>query len=141
MSDPRRAIDVGISILIVLVIIQGWVLQSLLVVGHRGVAAAAIRMQFVCHGHVPRGHADVAAGVPVDGGAGFVRTGSLVHRVARGQLRRQRLDVLVPDHAGILWSTAVNHAAWPGGWASLIALVMSVIQLLLYVLVYLFMRP
>jgi len=138
-EDPRRAIDVGISILS-LVIIQGWVLQSLLVVA----TGESLPLRSACS----------SCAMVMFLGAMLTLLLVFLLMAVLGSYAQDLSFIALPGvnfavSAWMYWFLTTPGFCGPRlsitppgpGAGMLIALVMSVIQLLLYVLVYLFMRP
>lgn len=138
-GDLQRAIDVGIS-LIVLVILQGWVLQSMFVVA----TGESLSLRTACSS---------CAMVMFLGAMSTLLLVFLLMAVL-GSHAQDLSFIALPGVNVVVSAWMYWYLTTPGfcgprlsitppgrGAGIAIALVMSVIQLLLYVLVYLFLRP
>lgn len=137
-EEPRRAVDVGISMLS-LIIIQGWVLQSMFA----ATCGASPSLRAACS----------SCALVMFLGAMATLLLVFVLMAALGSLAKSVPSAVLPGvNAAIslwmYWYLSTPRFCErrllirpPGRWtAAVIAVVMTVIQLLLYVLVYLFMR-
>ena len=138
-GDLQRAIDVGIS-LIVLVILQGWVLQSMLVVA----TGESLLLRTACS----------SCAMVMFLGAMLTLLLVFLLMAALGSYAQDLSFIALPGVNFVVSAWMYWYLTTPGfcgprlsitppgpGAGIAIALVMSVIQLLLYVLVYLFLRP
>ncbi len=138
-ADLRRAIDIGISML-VLALAQGWVLQSLLAVATGDV----LSLRSACS----------ACAMAMFLGAMATLLLVFLLMMALGSSAQDLSVIALPAVNFAVSLVLYWYLTTPGfcgprfsiappgrGAGLLIALVMSVIQLLLYVLVYLFLRP